>query len=74
MISVAPDYDNEFHLWRCHCGAALDKPISGAGTVVRCPRCSTWYRYEHAALRRWPGDVGVGALEPRIIAFGEDDA
>jgi len=64
------DWDAEFGCWRCHCGTALPHGVSGAGTMVTCPRCGDVWQYGHWALRRWPGDGGSTGLEPRRIYSG----
>ena len=58
--------------WRCECGRTLPEAIHGKGTTVLCD-CGRLWRFDHWALRRWPGDTGVTPLEPRLIAWGEGD-
>lgn len=53
--------------WRCSCGRELPKAHRGRGTVVSC-ECGRLWSYDNWALRRWPGDTGTTALEPRCIA------
>lgn len=52
--------------WVCQCGRTLPPAPRGAGTVHRC-ECGRIWRWEHWGLQRWPGDAGVGPLEPRCV-------